>query len=42
MFGNELTIDLTPLCQLFQVGGRLVLLFAALSSFRIISGISKE
>lgn len=42
VFGSELTIDLSPLCQFFQVGGRLVLLFSALSSFRIISGISKE
>ncbi|KXB19793.1 hypothetical protein ADT30_08775 [Xylella fastidiosa] len=42
VFGSELTIDLSPLCQFLQVGGRLVLLFAALSSFRIISGISRE
>nr|WP_267964467.1 virulence factor TspB C-terminal domain-related protein [Xylella fastidiosa] len=41
MFGSELTIDLSPLCQFFQIGGRLVLLFSALASFRIISGISK-
>ncbi|HHW4669529.1 MAG TPA: virulence factor TspB C-terminal domain-related protein, partial [Xylella fastidiosa subsp. multiplex] len=42
VFGSELTIDLSPLCQFLQIGGKLVLLFSALSSFRIISGISKE
>ncbi|MCD8456648.1 hypothetical protein LPH50_00165 [Xylella taiwanensis] len=42
VFGETITFDLTPLCQWLQVGGKLVLLFAALSSVRIIAGTSQE
>ncbi|QTX28440.1 virulence factor TspB C-terminal domain-related protein [Xylella fastidiosa] len=38
VFGNQIVISATPVCQFLQIGGKLVLILAALACLRIMGG----